>query len=1096
MDAAPEDHLSRLNEAQRRAVEHRGGPLIVLAGPGTGKTRVIVERIAHLLRGGAEPEKILAITFTNKAANEMRSRLNAMVGRALADRLTMGTFHSIARRSMLRFGDLIGLRHNPVLMDSAQRKRLIRELIDADGLFPWLAAQGREQAVESAGRFIERCRQSAITPEDAVLLADDWAARTDSDLCDRSEIDRLAEQAKQREYAERARLYARFHESCILRGYVDFDDYIVHLIRIMSQNPETAAIIRSETRHVVVDEFQDVNELQIEMLRQYAPPDGKPDVCVVGDDDQAIYAFRGATQHAFARFSEIWTDPTIERLEVNYRSAPQLIRAAADFIVRTPDRFEPDKTLVPAPNAHGENAGTIEAVLCDDEYQYGTTIAAMIRTLRSRREIQLGRIAVLARGWTDLDRIALQFELESIPYTMRNRGVPAADEAVQNAMALMRLIVEPADDFATIRLLSHAPFLIPIDDLAALRSEHNRTMSAALRTGRELHTLPSFSAWVIETMSDRPEVRGFAEVVSGLRTLAASNGVDRIAHEVVRQLRLAALHPSGPGEHAVRVGNLASFLRFVERVAERLPYPADVRAFLRYYDDLDQDEQSMRDDQLGGDDPLDRDSHDASDPDSVHLLTAHSAKGLEFDTVFVVRVRSPHGFPSVKSESEELLPPEAEAGMRTIKMDEERRLFYVAMTRAERHLILLAKRKKTKSSDFFQELTEENPELGVVLREQRDVLDEEGSSAEAGYIRALDLRRASQSDRSMLLDREERRAQDRLFAAAWAASRGPRSPDEFDRIRRLADEVAARLSVIGHLRNAEQGSAPPFISRLTSDQRSEAERLMHEAAKLSHARGFAPLKPPLRLSYTSIRDYKSCPACFYVRHVLRLPEPMDESRTMLTIGNIVHRALERFYREFREATAEGQPLPGRDRLLSLGREAYDQMWPHTLERPEAGWEQIEGQLTIAHDRFHSPDVNVLEIERDFGEMPYEIEGVVHSLVAKIDRIDQIEGGVGLRYRLIDYKTGTPRKDLLEPKPSDLQLGIYSLALQHHFGSDEPLPGVAEYWLLSTGQQGVLDLSEINYKNIHKTISEAARGMLAGEFDKGGSCRGLCSILGY
>ena len=254
------------------------------------------------------------------------------------------------------------------------------------------------------------------------------------------------------------------------------------------------------------------------------------------------------------------------------------------------------------------------------------------------------------------------------------------------------------------------------------------------------------------------------------------------------------------------------------------------------------------------------------------------------------------------------------------------------------------------------------------------------------------------------------------------------------------------------------------------------------------------LKGPLKLSYTAIDQYQRCPRCFYLRQVLDLNAPPGPKQIL---GQAVHGALESFYKQVQLAESEGHESPGRARLIELGRAAFFRNWPRQSEIDRAQLDQVLAQLGVAFDRLIAPATggNVVEVEKR-AEFPYG----AHTFDGKIDRIDQYTGADGVQaFRIVDYKTGNVRNALTEPEPDDLQLGIYALALAHMYElgdpREQPLAGVAEYWVLRTGERGEIPLSAIDFGAIHATIDGAIAGMLAGKWERGKGCKKDCDMLG-
>src|SRR5262245_54218653 len=335
-----------LTPAQRAAAEDAGGPLVVLAGPGTGQTRTMVHRIAHQIRErGIEPERIVALTFTVKAAGQLRERLAEVIGPVQAERVNAHTIHAFGHKLVRSFGDMIGLPAEFELIDAAQSKRLLKRIVLDIGLFEDSRAEGLSAIAEDLLEAFHCLGNMGVLPERCLKFAEQWAnrpARGDG-LFDA--LEQEADAARQKRFADTARAYAVYTRECQAKGWVSFEDFVTLPIRLLTDRAAAVAMCRDNYRAFIVDEFQDCNPGQIELLRLLAPPASQPDLCVVGDDDQAIYRFRGADEQAFKRFAKTWGRHEVFELKENYRSQPELIRVANTIIANADVRFKPDKVI-------------------------------------------------------------------------------------------------------------------------------------------------------------------------------------------------------------------------------------------------------------------------------------------------------------------------------------------------------------------------------------------------------------------------------------------------------------------------------------------------------------------------------------------------------------------------------------------------------------------------------------------------------------------------------------------------------------------------------------------------------------------------------
>ena len=995
--------LDALSPAQREAVMHDSGPLAVLAGPGAGKTRVIVSRVARLAlpetsKGlGARPESILALAFTIKSAEEMRERLAQPLGAALAARLWVGTSHSFGRSVVRRFGDVVGLPPRTRVMDSATQRRLLRSLALEHDLFRRRQAEGVQTLVEEAVKFIESCQHSAVEPAAAEAWCDAEAERLAAGEGPADEAEADARRERLATWRDMSRLFRLYDAARLPEGRMTLDDYIALPVRILRRSEHAAAILRGEVRHVVVDEFQDWNPAQLELLSRLAPEGGggaAPDVCVVGDDDQSIYAFRGADDRAFQHFKERWPSSKVIRLDLNYRSAAPVVDTARAVIEGAEERFDPDKTISAsegwAPSDGGDAAPGVEGVIVEHDDHLGQAIGAVILADRAERERPWGDYAVLTRSGSTRDAIAASIETLGVPVVSKRRVTPLDDPAVRALLSWMRLLAGDHPD-------AHAQRLLATGSVGATFEEVSAWRRAWARGAGFDADAPRFADWLEATHGEHEAVRRFAAIRRDLGERVSGQGAAAAALEIIRGAALVHAGAPSPRERAARIARLGHVRAFIETAEPDLDPPGGLRAFLEHYDDLNDDEQAFS---RAGEEAVDGDGEEGDRPDAVAVLTAHSAKGLEFDTVFVARVRpGPAGFPSSKTRDEPAAPDGITGREPGSAADEERRLFYVACTRAERRLVLVAKQKKSrgKSTDYFIELGDDLGE-GFVVRDASEWHDRAGVPLREGVDEgrgALDAEAArARLDGALALHDAEDAALDGAGLDALAA--------------RLRD-AAERLALIAHLR--ESGRAP---EALAGPDPARAERLAALAERES-APPRQTLRAPLKLSYSLINDYRRCPACFYVKRVLGFGEPASPG---LAVGNAVHAALERFYLETRDADADGRPAPGADRLIELGEQALRQGWPATDPLAAGTLEKVRAQLASAHENLHDPaaDILFLESKGPAGErvrpFAYPRKGVEHTFTAKLDRVDRLPDG---GFRIIDYKTGAPAKRLLEPR---------------------------------------------------------------------------------
>ncbi len=1102
-EATDRDPLRSLNPAQRRAATHTGGPLIVLAGPGTGKTRVIVARIAHLIRNGADPGGVLALTFTNKAAGELRERLAEMLGPAAAESVGAFTFNGFGAHVLGRFGDLVGLPPGMRLIDPAQKIRLMRRVVAERGLFTESIAGGLDSAIIEASRRINAMHCAALTPETA--RARILARRHEIEQPGEDPDGAAAEEAEIRRLLDVVSLWEGFDGACLEEGLISFDHQLSLTIRLLSGNASARSIVLADCRHVVVDEFQDVNAAQIELLRLLSPPGSSPDLCVVGDDDQSIYGFRGADDLAFEHFRRIWPACETVALEENYRSATPILSAVNEIITRAGTRFQQDKIIRRADVFTDDPPGSVvEAVRLANEAQAGDVIASMIaRAVREHPDLPLRRFAVIGRSWKDLESIHEALRIEGIASRLARPPTPQHDQGVLDIMAWIRLLLNPGCTPDAVRILRRPPNLLPVNTVMDLRQRYLARQSRHSGTD---NVLP-FATWAagdgaaelpdeLDDGHTRPVLKRFGATWSALRDMMATSPATDVIGEIVRRTGVVHADLLDARARAERVSSVVALMRFAAERSDRLEQPRDLHAFMAYCDDLEPlggGDQKLTPDRLTHE-PVEGDVDD-DEADAVQLLTAHASKGLEFDTVFVPRVAPPHGYPKSSRRNEDPVLPEWLAGdpedgrtLAEARDDEERRLFYVACTRAERRLVLLGRVPKSSSSmNFLVELLGSDAE--IIDRRADEVLGENAPDDTDRLLRPLDWTETLSRRQAVRSARREAR----LLAAGALDTADQPGLDERE-ILGIADRLREASMRLAAVARAEAGEPlPPWLDRepFASVHRSIRDTEAEPGESVTALRAvLQPLRPPLTLSYTAMKSWASCPRCYYVREVLRLPQTEGAP---IIVGKITHEALQEFYGWVRDAGERGEPEPGLEDLLRVGDEKFLGAWQDTDIIDPDQKQQILGLLRNCYERLHDAHRNVVGVEERYRFVyPYRGE---HNIIAKIDRVDVSDDG----FRIIDYKTGKPQKSQLEPKKDDLQMGVYMLALRASIndgdvnGGNIPA-GAAEYWCLATGERGVIGFDDIDEKKIRRSIEKTIDGMLDGEFERGRGCSGACDLL--
>ena len=619
-----------LNPAQREAVLHVAGPLLVLAGAGSGKTRVLTTRIARLIDVEAvDPRHILAVTFTNKAAGEMRDRIGRLLGAEPAG-MWAGTFHAIGARMLRASAHLVNRTPAFTIYDQDDSLGVIKRLMEQHGVSP---KQYAPRAVQSA---ISDAKNALVTPAEYERLAMDPFARTV------------------------APIYRSLAEALQRANAVDFDDLLELPLRMLQRHPDRLAAYRGRFRYILVDEYQDTNRAQYELIKLLGGEHGN--VCVVGDDDQSIYGWRGADIRNILDFSKDFPHATVVRLEENYRSTPEILDLANLVISANAGRM--GKTLR-ATHRSGERVTVVRAL---DERDEADFVVGELMARRSGSSSLANRdIAVLYR--TNAQSRALEEALRrhAVPYRLVGAVRFYDRREIRDLMAYLKLIANPADDEAFRRAVG-----VPKRGLGETTIE--LLADASRRAGVSMFD-GAHDPSIVATL--RPAARGalgeFVQLIASLRDRAADASVDELLRELVESIRYGDyLRAEGP-ESAERLENVRELITgAAELVADELG-----EVGLRPLDHFLQRASLVADtDALG------------PEADAITLMTLHNAKGLEFPVVFITGL-------------EDGLFPLAKAYDDPALLEEERRLFYVGITRAERKLYVTHAEERRRNGELL-----------------------------------------------------------------------------------------------------------------------------------------------------------------------------------------------------------------------------------------------------------------------------------------------------------------------------------------------------------------------------------------------------------
>lgn len=619
-------YLDELNEAQRAAVVNTDGPTMIVAGPGSGKTRVLTYRIAHLMRNGVDAFSILALTFTNKASEAMRQRIEKIAGTD-ARSLYMGTFHSVFARILRVEAQRIGYPSNFTIYDTEDSRSLIKTIIKENNLDDKIYKPNQIQYRISA------MKNSLITPEMYV---------TDSEL--------MAEDRSTRRPAT-AQLYKMYCDRCFKAGAMDFDDLLLNTHVIFEKFPDALYKYQHKFRYVLIDEFQDTNYLQYAIVKRIA--DVFQNITVVGDDAQSIYAFRGATIDNILNFEKDFPELKVYKLEQNYRSTQNIVKAANELIHRNKNQL---KKEIWTENDRGED---IKIVRTPSDNEEGRWVADSMMELKMREHYKNSDFAILYRTNAQSRAFEEALRRQNIPYRIYGGMSFYQRKEIKDLLAYLKLTVNPYDEEALKRIINYPARGIgqtTIDKIIITANNENK---------RPWDILNEVQYYDIPTRT-KNAVEEFVLMIKSFGAQATKlNAYDLAKHIGSTTKMVSELYNDKTVEGVSRYENVQELLNSIKEFVE---------------EDVVQDDEVLSTDKglgsfLQNVTLLTGDEKDAVNADSVKLMTVHAAKGLEFKVVYVVGM-------------EENLFPGQQSLYSLEDLEEERRLFYVAITRAERRLYL------------------------------------------------------------------------------------------------------------------------------------------------------------------------------------------------------------------------------------------------------------------------------------------------------------------------------------------------------------------------------------------------------------------------
>ena len=619
------NYLDSLNPAQKQAVMQKDGPMIIIAGAGSGKTRVLTYRIAHLMNGGVDAFNILSLTFTNKAAREMKERIASVVGASDAKNLWMGTFHSVFARILRSEADKLGFPSNFTIYDTQDSVRLITAIIKEMGL-----DKDRYKPKQVLNR-ISSFKNSLITVR---------AYFNNSDL---QEADLMASRPKVGD------IYKEYVDRCFKSGAMDFDDLLLRTNELLARFPEVLAKYQDRFRYIMVDEYQDTNHSQYIIVRALA--DRFQNICVVGDDSQSIYSFRGANIQNILSFQKDYPDVKTFKLEQNYRSTKNIVNAANSVIEKNKTKLDKE---VWTSNDDGEFIKVMRTISDGEE---GRFVAQSIFDNKMNLQLKNDQFAILYRTNSQSRAMEDALRKKNIEYKIYGGLSFYQRKEIKDILSYLRLLINPNDEEALKRVINYPARGIgstTIDKLTIAANHYKKSIFEILKHLDKVDLKINAGT--------KTKLQNFLNMILRLQIEAQTKDAFEIADTVVKETRLIKdLEKEGTPEAVSRVENVQELLNGVKDFITDKTEEGEDASLTSYleevalYTDLDDDKKD--------------------DKPKVSLMSIHQSKGLEYPYVYIVGL-------------EENLFPSAMSMNTRSELEEERRLFYVALTRAEKQAYL------------------------------------------------------------------------------------------------------------------------------------------------------------------------------------------------------------------------------------------------------------------------------------------------------------------------------------------------------------------------------------------------------------------------
>lgn len=646
------NYLDELNERQREAVVHIKGPLMIVAGAGSGKTKVLTTRIAHLLRNGVDAFNILSLTFTNKAAKEMKERVERILGGTEARNLYIGTFHSVFARLLRAEAHRLGYPNDFTIYDSDDAKSVLKTIINEQNL------DDKHYKPNMVYNRISSAKNSLVGPEE---YQHDYAIQQEDMRANRP---------------MNGKLYEMYAKRCFKNGAMDFDDLLFKMYQLLKNFPEVLHKYQHKFKYIMIDEYQDTNPAQYEIIKLLGA--AHENICVVGDDAQSIYSFRGATIQNILQFEKDYTDAKVVKLEQNYRSTKSILQVANDVIANNKGQIE--KNLW-TDNPTGERIKLVRTMTDNEE---GKFVAETIAEQKLRNHYANRDFAILYRTNAQSRAFEENLRRKAIPYRIYGGISFYQRKEIKDFVAYLRIVMNPSDEESLKRIINYPIRGIgktTVEKVVIFANDHNITFWNVLERAQEF----GFKGGTLEA------IENFVTMIRSFQAMQGKHNAYDIAVQVGKSTNIVKeLFNDKTTEGLARYENIQELLNSVKEFTETPTEDGELleKSLGTYLQQI----TLLTDADKGNDE----------DSDVVKLMTIHAAKGLEFPVVFSVGLE------------ENLFPSSLSINSRE-ELEEERRLFYVVITRAKARLFLTYANSRyrfgqlvnNESSRFLEEMPEQ-----------------------------------------------------------------------------------------------------------------------------------------------------------------------------------------------------------------------------------------------------------------------------------------------------------------------------------------------------------------------------------------------------